>query len=162
MRLKRRRAVPKHTDSSRRKLRFIQAELELAEETGQWADRDQEFHQSLYARCDRPRTLEMIVTLRDAVQRFYRAEMRHADHQLGWKREHRRILKAVEENDVDAACAALGAHLRETERVVQSRLIQLGKRKKPKDEEISGGNRVQRGGDELPGFAIQSCAPVDV
>jgi DNA-binding GntR family transcriptional regulator len=52
-----RRAVPKHTGSR-------------AEQTHQWARGDREFHELLCALCDRPRTLEIIQTLRDAVQRL--------------------------------------------------------------------------------------------
>jgi DNA-binding GntR family transcriptional regulator len=120
-----RRAISKHTAASRRKLRFVQAELELAKDTRAWVDADREFHDLLYAPCARPRTLEIIRTLRDSVQRFYMGAMDHSDHRKGWKSEHRLILKAIDGNDADAACAALETHLRETERVVQSRLKQL-------------------------------------
>jgi DNA-binding GntR family transcriptional regulator len=120
-----RRAMNNHTAASRRKLRFVQAELELAKDTRGWVDGDREFHELLYAPCARPRTLEIIRTLRDSVQRFYMGAMNHSDHRKGWKHEHRLILKATDRNDADAACAALETHLRETERVVQSRLKQL-------------------------------------
>ncbi len=133
-----RRAVPKHTDASRRRLRFIQAELEQTEDTHQWADGDREFHDFLYAPCGRPRTIKIIQMLREAVQRFYLAEMRHSDHSQGWKKEHRLILKAIDRSDVDAACAALRTHLRETERVVRFRLGELKTTEKPGNVRVSG------------------------
>jgi DNA-binding GntR family transcriptional regulator len=126
-----RRAMNKHTAASRRKLRFVQAELELAKDTRAWVDGDGEFHELLYAPCARPRTLEIIRTLRDSVQRFYLGAMDHSDHRKGWKNEHRLILKATDRNDADAACAALETHLRETERVVQSRLKQVNSQGEP-------------------------------
>jgi DNA-binding GntR family transcriptional regulator len=133
-----RRAVRKHTGSSIRKLRFMHTQLELAEETHQWAHGDREFHELLYAPCGRARTLEIIKTLRDAVQRFYLAEMRHSDHRQGWKRDPQRIIRAVEGSDIEAACAALGTHLRETERVVKTRLRQLENREILRDVKASG------------------------
>jgi len=120
-----RRAINNHTDASRRKLRFVQTELELARDTRGWVAGDREFHDLLYSPCDRQRTLKIIGTLRDSVQRLYMREMDHSDHRQGWKNEHRRILDALDRNDADTACAALQTHLRATERVVQMRLREL-------------------------------------
>lgn len=120
-----RHAISKRTDSSSRKLRYTQSELELAEEGRPWVDGNCEFRQTPYSPYDRPRTLSMIQTLRDMVDCFYLAEVRHSAHRRGWKVEHRAILKAVEGTDVDAACAALDTHLRDTQRVVKSRIQQL-------------------------------------
>jgi DNA-binding GntR family transcriptional regulator len=133
-----RRAVPRHTDSSRRKLQFIQAELEHAEDTQRWIEGDREFHELLYAPCDRPRTLEIIQMLRDAVQRFYVTQIRHSDHRQGWKKEHRLILKAVAKGDTSSASAALRQHIRETERVVQSRLNELKTKGRQRNVNVSG------------------------
>jgi DNA-binding GntR family transcriptional regulator len=120
-----RRAMNNQTAASRRKLHFVQAELELAKDKRAWVNGDREFHELLYAPCARPRTLEIIRTLRDSVQRFYVGAMDHSDHRKGWRNEHRLILKAIERNDADAACTALATHLRETEHIVQARLKQL-------------------------------------
>ena len=111
-------AVPRHTDGSLRKLKRLQRDLEEETETTAWAEGDRLFHDALYAPCARARTLQMIATLRNAVERFYLAKLTHDTHRRGWKAEHRRVLDAVAAGDAARACERLREHLRETQAVV--------------------------------------------
>jgi DNA-binding GntR family transcriptional regulator len=116
------RAVPQHTDKSLRRLQHIQRDLELEDDTSLWTAGDRQFHEALYEPCGRKRTLQMIASLRNTVERFYLANLTHDSHRRGWKTEHRDLLKAVAANDAPAACDRLRAHLNETQRVVVASL----------------------------------------
>jgi DNA-binding GntR family transcriptional regulator len=120
------RAVPLHTERSLRQLQQIQRELEAEDETALWTAGDRAFHEALYAPCGRSRTLHMISTLRNAVERFYLATLTHGSHRHGWKTEHREIMKAVASQDASGACDRLCRHLRETQKVVLA-AMQKGK-----------------------------------
>jgi DNA-binding GntR family transcriptional regulator len=116
-------AIAQHTDKSIRRLQQIQQELELEDDPAAWAQGDRQFHEALYEPCQRQRTLRIIEVLRNVVERFYLAKLSHDAHRVGWKREHRAILKAVAARDTDEACHQLCAHLCETQKVV-TRVIQ--------------------------------------
>jgi DNA-binding GntR family transcriptional regulator len=111
-------AIPRHTEKSLRRLQHIQHDLELEDDTSQWIAGDRHFHEALYEPCGRKRTLQMIATLRNAVERFYLANLTHDSHRRGWKTEHRDILKSVIAKDTKTACDRLRTHLHETQKVV--------------------------------------------
>lgn len=120
-------AVPRHTEKSLRKVAAIQRQLESEDETHLWADGDRRFHDALYEPCGRSRTLQMIGSLRNAVERFYLANLKHDDHRRGWKKEHRDILKAATDGNARRAAEQLREHLRATQKVVMN-IIQAGER----------------------------------
>jgi DNA-binding GntR family transcriptional regulator len=119
-------AVPCHTEKSLRRLQQIQRDLELEDDTCLWADGDRHFHSALYEPCERKRTLQIIDSLRNAVERFYLANLQHDDHRRGWKKEHRDILKATMDGNAKLACEKLRAHLRATQKVVLKAIQKSG------------------------------------
>lgn len=120
------RAVPHHTDRSLRELRYIQSELEAAQDRESWAAGDRRFHECLYGPCARPRTLEIISALRNRVERFYLAALAPDDHRSGWRAEHREVVGAVAHGDGATACEALHRHLRNTQAIVTEAIRQRG------------------------------------
>ncbi|PYE12370.1 GntR family transcriptional regulator [Paraburkholderia silvatlantica] len=69
------------------------------------------FHRALTARCGMPRLV-------DAISDMHRTSSRHLYatwQQLNWQDrsndEHRNIVRAIRDSDVEAACAALSAHI---------------------------------------------------
>ena len=110
-------AIPNHTQRSIRKVHAAQAELEAEDETVRWVEGDRRFHELLYEPSGRPRTLRFVSSLRDAVDRFYLARLKHDVRREAWKAEHRRLIQAVKAGDVECARACLVAHLRATLKV---------------------------------------------
>jgi DNA-binding GntR family transcriptional regulator len=110
-----RRAVPAHTPRSLRHLEAVQRELDAEDDVVLWLAADAAFHAALYAPSGRPRTLEMIATLRAVVARLYRAHLSPSTRRGAWNDEHHALLASVEGRDVDRAIAVLTQHLRATQ-----------------------------------------------
>jgi DNA-binding GntR family transcriptional regulator len=117
-------AIPHHTPRSLRVLKTIQSELELEDETNRWVAGDRRFHEALYEPSQRMRTLEMIRSLRNSVDRFYLVHLNHDVRRQKWKTEHRRLLQAVTASDTELARRHLVDHLRATQTVVLAVLTQ--------------------------------------
>ena len=111
-----RRAVPLHTERSLRRLEAIQHELDGETVPLAWLRLDRAFHDELYAPSGRPRSLQLVGSLRAAVERFYLARLGPDARRPEWNDEHQRLITLVRAGDADGACAMLAAHLRETER----------------------------------------------
>ena len=111
-----RRALPQHTERSLRRLEAIQHELDGEMEALDWLRLDRAFHDELYAPSGRTRSLQMVASLRAAVERFYLARLGPEARRPGWNDEHQCLIALVRERDADGACAMLARHLRETER----------------------------------------------
>jgi len=120
-----RRAVPNHTPRTLRRVAAVQAELELADDTAEWATLDRAFHEALYGPSERPRTLDTIRVFRNVAERFALAALSHDVRRDAWRDEHRGLLDAVGAGDVARAADALTAHLRATEAVVRDAIRQL-------------------------------------
>lgn len=111
-----RRAVPLHTGRSLRRLEAIQHELDGETQPLEWLRLDRAFHDELYAPSMRTRSLQMVASLRAAVERFYLARLGPEARRPEWNDEHQRLIALVRAGDADGACAMLAGHLRETER----------------------------------------------
>ncbi|MED5621365.1 GntR family transcriptional regulator [Ideonella sp. BN130291] len=110
-----RHAVPRHTEATVRRLATLQRQLDAEDDVQGWARGDRAFHDALYAPCERPRTLQIIASLRGSVQRFYVARLQPGSRRAGWHDEHHALLSAVQARDVDKAVEVLTRHLRETQ-----------------------------------------------
>ena len=117
-----RRAVPLHSERSLRRVEAVQHELDAETVPAEWVRLDRAFHDALYEPGGRPRTLQMIAGLRDAVQRFYLARLGPDARRPGWNEEHNDLIAQVRAGDADAACATLAAHLRHTEEIALAAL----------------------------------------
>lgn len=120
-----RRAVPLHTERTLRRLESVQHELDGETEPLEWLRLDRAFHDGLYAPSGRPRSLQMVASLRAAVERFYLAQLGPEARRPGWNDEHQRLIALVRAGDADGACAMLEGHLRETEKLAVSTLGSL-------------------------------------
>lgn len=120
-----RRAVPLHTERTLRRLESVQHELDGETEPLEWLRLDRAFHDGLYAPSGRPRSLQMVASLRAAVERFYLAQLGPEARRPGWNDEHQRLIALVRAGDADGACAKLEGHLRETEKLAVSTLGSL-------------------------------------
>jgi len=69
------------------------------------------FHRALTARCGMPRLVAAIGDMHRASARHLYATWQQLDWQDRSNDEHRNIVRAIRERDVDAACAALSAHI---------------------------------------------------
>jgi len=120
-----RRAVPLHTERTLRRLESVQHELDGETEPLEWLRLDRAFHDGLYAPSGRPRSLQMVASLRASVERFYLAQLGPEARRPGWNDEHQRLIALVRAGDADGACAMLAGHLRETEKLAVSTLGSL-------------------------------------
>ena len=111
-------AIPHHTPRSIRGIQSIQAELEVEQETSHWIEGDRRFHEELCKPSGRHWTLQIIKTLRNAVERFCFLNLYHDIRRVEWKDEHRELLKAVVARDIARARKCLTSHLRATQEVV--------------------------------------------
>ncbi|CAG2369586.1 GntR family transcriptional regulator [Burkholderia sola] len=69
------------------------------------------FHRALTVRCGMPRLVAAIGDMHRASARHLYATWQQLDWQDRSNDEHRNIVRAIREGDVDAACAALSAHI---------------------------------------------------
>jgi DNA-binding GntR family transcriptional regulator len=69
------------------------------------------FHRALTARCGMPRLIDAIGDMHRASSRHLYATWQQLDWQDRSNDEHRNIVQAIRDGDVDAACAALSAHI---------------------------------------------------
>ncbi|MFH5253825.1 GntR family transcriptional regulator [Burkholderia semiarida] len=69
------------------------------------------FHRALTARCGMPRLIAAIGDMHRASSRHLYATWQRLEWQDRSNDEHRDIVRAIREGDVDAACAALSAHI---------------------------------------------------
>ncbi|MCA8242283.1 MULTISPECIES: GntR family transcriptional regulator [Burkholderia] len=69
------------------------------------------FHRALTARCGMPRLIAAIGDMHRASSRHLYATWQRLEWQDRSNDEHRNIVRAIREGDVDAACAVLSAHI---------------------------------------------------
>ncbi len=93
-------------------------QMEQEEDPVKWRDMNVQFHSALYEPGDRPITLEVISKLRCQVDRYIRRHLMtmREESQL----QHRQILAAVKNRDLEGAVAALTNHLENTSKDLQA------------------------------------------
>lgn len=110
-----RHAIAHHTASSVRRLEAVQRELDQEDQASEWAGLDRAFHDALYLPSGRVRTLDMIASLRGAVERFNLTHLGPHVRRGPWNEEHQQLIAAVRAHDADTASSILQAHLRQTQ-----------------------------------------------
>ena len=109
-----RRAIPRTKAGDLQHAETMLSRYEEAFEQGEiavWGTLNWEFHAALYAPARQPITLGIVQTLQNQSDRYFRM---HLSQQISRERaneEHRAILKAVREEDVQYAGALLQAHI---------------------------------------------------
>ncbi len=113
-----RQSLPQLTKPTLRRAEAILAEYELETDTRRWGELDLEFHATLYTLEDRPRLLGIINTLRNQVDRYFHVFPLAVKQRDAFQRDHRAILKACAQGDVDLAVQTLETHLERTATVL--------------------------------------------
>lgn len=119
------RAIQGHTPKTLVRLEAVQAELELEESRSGWLAGDRRFHETLYEPAHKPLAMQMVLQLRGQVERFALRDIGPDSRRSAWGDEHRQLIAAVRQQDVQAACAGLTEHLNETRRAIASHLATL-------------------------------------
>jgi DNA-binding GntR family transcriptional regulator len=104
-------ALPRLTRRDLERAEGILEAIDRETEVAKWSGLNREFHTVLYAPADRPRLLALINTLRTNVERYQRIYISLMQHKVHSQREHRQILAACRQRDVEAAVRALESHL---------------------------------------------------
>jgi len=108
-----RQAVPNISDSLIARLRKLHEQMLAEPHSVDWVDRNRVFHMAVYETAASPRLATIIRNLQDASVMYIGASLQHKP---GLREEanhgHEEILDALEKRDVEAAVAALEAHLR--------------------------------------------------
>jgi len=107
-----RKAIPNQTEDD---LRRAEEALDLidgeADVTLRWGELNRAFHGALYAAAKRPRLLELIRIQHISFDRYLRVYLTVADYGTKGQEEHRQILAACREHDVELAVELLTQHI---------------------------------------------------
>ncbi len=104
-------AIPRMTkDTLKRASRVLDR---IDREPARWGAFNTEFHSILYEPAQRPRLLATIRSLNQNVERYLHQELNVLGNLEQSQREHRELLDAVSQCDVEAACRLICKHIGE-------------------------------------------------
>jgi DNA-binding GntR family transcriptional regulator len=115
------RAVPKMTKADLEAAEEALLKAERGSRTKEWSKLDTLFHRALYAPADRPRQLNIVMTLRT----LFEGSLAHQalpTKRKDWLKDHRAILAACRSGDWAKAAPLLEDHLKRASNVVLRRL----------------------------------------
>jgi len=102
---------PPPTPAELKRLTEINRELESVRDDGEAALRaDERWHEALLQRCDNRRLLDTIRALKYHAQRYEAAYMRHSGRIIQSVEQHRAILRALRDQDMNSAARLLDAN----------------------------------------------------
>jgi len=104
-------AVPRMTAAQLDRARAICDEFMHDDDIGRWAELNWAFHTCLYEAAQRPFLLNMIRSIHDKVERYLRVQMSFDEGKERADLEHREILKACADHDVDKAAELIEHHI---------------------------------------------------
>jgi DNA-binding GntR family transcriptional regulator len=104
-------AVPKMTQDHINRALAICDEFMTDDNVGRWAELNWAFHTCLYEAAERPFLLNLIRSIHDKVERYLRLQMSFAEGKLRADQEHREILQACADRDVDKAAELIDHHI---------------------------------------------------
>lgn len=107
-------AIPRMTAASLEAAERTLSELDDARSVNRIILLNSRFHQTLYAPCNRPRTLAIVETLRLGFERYLRFAWETTNHLDRSQQEHRDLLHLCNAQAVDEACHLLRAHIAAT------------------------------------------------
>lgn len=82
------------------------------------ADIDEQFHEQIYQATNNPRLIQMLANLREQMYRYRLVYMKAKDTREKLFNEHRNIIKAIEDNDVEAGRKAIREHIKSQEKAI--------------------------------------------
>lgn len=106
------------TPTSLNKFESLLSHMEQISDCVAWKEMNCLFHNSLYQPADRPLTLDMLNNLRAQVDRYTRVHLEAMRDQS--QQQHREILEALKNGNLDLALEALTTHLTITSQELQS------------------------------------------
>ena len=92
------------------------AQIDAETDVGRWGTLNKQFHMTLYGACQNERLIGLIATHHDAADRYVRLLLSNLDYEQQSQEEHRALLEAFRDRNVDAAIAVLQHHLLEGSR----------------------------------------------
>ena len=104
-------AIPDLTGLDLQKAARILDLADREEASSRWGELNWDFHAALYVAAGRPRLLALLVNLEQNVDRYMRLVLTGMDYQRHSQAEHRELLAACREKDVEKAVALLTGHI---------------------------------------------------
>lgn len=86
------------------------------------ADIDEQFHDIIYDATGNKRLIQLLNNLR---QQMYRYRLEYIKDDNKWdvlKEEHKKLVRAIEEKDIDTAKAVMGSHIDNQEQTISARI----------------------------------------
>jgi DNA-binding GntR family transcriptional regulator len=101
----------------------VEAMDECDGDLDRWRECNSSFHWLAYDVVPKPRLLKTVRTLWNAVEPYLRVYVMAPDSLTQAQDEHRLLLQAIVESDIDGACSLLRLHLLNTFDIVEARLL---------------------------------------
>ena len=105
------RAIPHLTIADLARAEALLVTLDQEQQVARWNELNWEFHALLYRPANLPRLLSWVSTLHVNVARYMVLYLAGLDYQAASQQEHRAILAACRQGNVDLACDLLRHHL---------------------------------------------------
>jgi DNA-binding GntR family transcriptional regulator len=106
------RAIPRLTIGQLQRAAQILDDMDDEKDIARWAELNWDFHATLYAPASPPLLLEAIKTLHSNIARYLLLYLAGMDYQSVSQKEHRELLEACRQGDMDLAVDILEKHLR--------------------------------------------------
>ena len=106
------RAIPRLTVSHLKQAGELLAAIDREENIAKWGELNWEFHATLYSPAALPRVMETLRTLHTHIARYLVLYLAGLDYQKKSQREHRALLQACRNGDIEKAATILEEHLR--------------------------------------------------
>jgi len=110
------RAIPKLTVAELRRAGEIIDEIDREENIAKWGELNWEFHATLYSPASLPRIMDTIKALHTNIARYLVLYLAGMDYQKNSQQEHRAILEACRQGDIEKAISYLEQHLQSASR----------------------------------------------
>jgi DNA-binding GntR family transcriptional regulator len=104
-------AIPNYTSVILQRAAQILDEIDQEQDISQWGELNSAFHTTLYTPADRPRLLSMIATLHRNGDRYVRMKLSVLKCKDRAQQEHRQILAACQDGNVELAVTLLNQHI---------------------------------------------------
>ncbi len=104
-------AIPNHIEATLQQAAQILDEIDQESDISKWGELNHAFHMALYKPVNRPRLLSMIDTLHANGDRYVRMKLSVLKFKDRAKQEHRQILEACQQRNVNRATTLVSHHI---------------------------------------------------
>ena len=105
------RAVTRASEQNLRSIHVAAAAASAASRTPEWSTADDHFHRALYEPASRPRQLEMAMSLRRSLERYWAIYGELPTKRREWLRDHAQLVRACVKRDAILARRTLRGHI---------------------------------------------------